>query len=118
MEVDQICVQGTCPLGALKATIHIAANHNHTFSIMHIDVSCACFHAKAQRLVMVRLPLEDRMGIDVGKNWIIEKEHVRHAESSKQFGSVLAQNTSKVVDTSWSSARLTCFGMRSTEFRD
>ena len=53
---------GTPPLEALKAIISIAANHKETFSIMHIDVSRAYFHAKAQRLVLVRLPVEDRMG--------------------------------------------------------
>ena len=42
---------GTPPLlEALKAIISIAANHKETFSIMHIDVSRAYFHAKAQRL--------------------------------------------------------------------
>ena len=40
---------GTPPLEALKTIISIAANHRETFSIMHIDVSRAYFHAKAQR---------------------------------------------------------------------
>ena len=39
---------GTPPLEALKAIISIAANHREIFSIMHIDVSRAYFHAKAQ----------------------------------------------------------------------
>ena len=39
---------GTPPLEALKAIISIASNHKETFSIMHIDVSRAYFHAKAQ----------------------------------------------------------------------
>ena len=38
---------GTPPLEALKALISIAASHKETFSIMHIDVSRAYFHAKA-----------------------------------------------------------------------
>ena len=42
---------GTLPLEALKAMMSIAANHKETFSIMHIDVSRAYFHAMAQRLV-------------------------------------------------------------------
>ena len=53
---------GTAPLEALKAIISIAANHEETFSIMHIDVSRAYFHAKAQRPVLIRLPVEDRNG--------------------------------------------------------
>ena len=35
--------------------------------MMHIDVSRAYFYAKAQRLVLVRLLVEDRVGADVGK---------------------------------------------------
>ena len=47
---------GIPPLEALKA---IAASHKETFSIIHIDVSRAYFRAKAQRLVLIRLPVED-----------------------------------------------------------
>ena len=86
---------GTSPLEALKATIPIAANNKETFSIMHIDVSRAYFHAKAQRPVLTRPPVEDRMGTDAGKAGLMKKsmygtmdaasiwerdwqEHVRH----------------------------------------
>ena len=41
---------GTPSLEALKVMISIAANNKETLSIMHIDVSRAYFHAKAQRL--------------------------------------------------------------------
>ena len=64
---------GTPPLVALKATISVAANNKNTFSIMHIDVSRAYFHAKAQRLVLIRLPVEDRMGADAGKVGLMKK---------------------------------------------
>ena len=64
---------GTPPLEALKAIISIAANHKETFSIMHIDVSRAYFHAKAQRPVLIRLPVEDRMGTDAGKVGLMKK---------------------------------------------
>ena len=64
---------GTPPLEALKAIISIAANHRGTFSIMHIDVSRAYFHAKAQRPVLIRLPAEDRMGTDEGKVGLMKK---------------------------------------------
>ena len=37
---------GIPQLEAFKSIISIAANHNGTFSIMHIDVSLAYFHAK------------------------------------------------------------------------
>ena len=64
---------GTPPLEALKAEISIASNHKETFSIMHIDVSRAYFHAKAQRPVLIRLLLEDRMGTDAGKVGLMQK---------------------------------------------
>ena len=51
---------------ALKCRISIAASHKETFSIRHIDVSRAYFHADAQRLALVRLPVEDRVGVDAG----------------------------------------------------
>ena len=45
---------GTLPLKALKTFISIPASHKQTFSIMQINLSRAYFHAKAQRLVLVR----------------------------------------------------------------
>ena len=48
---------GTAPLDALKSIISIAAIHKETFSTLYIDVSRAYFHAEAQRLVLVRLPV-------------------------------------------------------------
>ena len=64
---------GTPPLEALFAIISVAANNKNTLSIMHIDVSRACFHAKAQRLVLIRLPVEDRMGADARKVGLMKK---------------------------------------------
>ena len=40
---------------------------------MHIDVSRVYFHAKAQRPVLIRLPVEDRMGTDAGKVGLMKK---------------------------------------------
>ena len=48
---------GTLPLEALKAVMSIAANKKETFSKMHIDVSRACFHAKA-RIERTRVSVE------------------------------------------------------------
>ena len=62
---------GTLPL---KGVISIAAKNKEMFSIMHIDVSRAFFHAKAWRLVLIRLPLEDRMGTDAGKVGLMKKK--------------------------------------------
>ena len=63
----------TPPVEALKAIVSIAASHKETFSIMHIDVSRAYFHAKAQRPGLIRLPVEDRMGTDAGKVGLMKK---------------------------------------------
>ena len=64
---------GTPPLEALKAKISISANQKETFSIMHIDVPRAYFHAKAQRPVLLRVPVEDRVGTDSGKIGLVKK---------------------------------------------
>ena len=64
---------GTPPLEPVKAIISVAADHEDMFSIMHIDVSRAYFHAKAQRSVLIRLPVEDRMGTDAGKVGLMKK---------------------------------------------
>ena len=64
---------GTPPLEALKAIKSIAANHKETFSFMHIDVSRAYFHAKAQRPVLILLLVEDRKGTDAGKVGLMKK---------------------------------------------
>ena len=77
---------GPPPLAALKAIISIAANHKETFSIMHIDVSRAYFHAKAQRRVLVRLPVEDRMGADACTIVLLKQEHLWHTGRCKQLG--------------------------------
>ena len=58
---------GTPPLEALKAIIFTVASHSPEFSLMHVDVSRAYSHAKAQRPVLVKLPAEDCSGKDVGK---------------------------------------------------
>ena len=58
---------GTPPLEALKAILSIAASHSPEFLLMHVDVSRAYFHSKAQRPVLVRLPADDRTGKDEGK---------------------------------------------------
>ena len=64
---------GTPSLEALKAIISIAANNKETFSIMHIDVSRAYFHAKARETRAHTEPVEDRMGTDAGKVGLMKK---------------------------------------------
>ena len=76
MTIGQICT-GTGPLATLRAIISIAANHKEPFSVMHIDMHIdvlrAYFHAQAQRLALVRLPVEDRMGADAGRIGLFKK---------------------------------------------
>ena len=50
----QTCMRETPPLEALKAIISIAASHSPEFSLLHVHVSRAHFHAKAQRFVLVK----------------------------------------------------------------
>ena len=38
---------------------------------MHLDVSRAYFHAKAQRLELVKMQAEDCSAKDIGKNWTL-----------------------------------------------
>ena len=97
---------GTPPLEALKAIISIAASHKETFSIMHIDVSRAYFHAKAQRLVPIRLPVEEN-GYRRWESWIDEEEHVRHKGRSQQLGARLAR-TCQGLGFNMDSARRHC----------
>ena len=81
---------GTPPLEALKATMSIAANREEMCSIMHIE-SRACFHAKAQRSVLIRLPVEDRMGSDAGKVGLLKKSIYGTRGRSQQLGTRLAR---------------------------
>ena len=77
---------GTPPLEALKAIISIAASHTPEFSLMHVDVSCAYFHAKAQRPVLGKLPAEDCSGKDQGKIGLLTKRMygTRDAASNRE----------------------------------
>ena len=76
-------VCGTPPLEALKAIISIAANHKQTFSIMHVDMSLAYFHAKAT--CTGTSASGDSRGADVAQLNIAE-EYVRDSAPSKQLG--------------------------------
>ena len=65
---------GTPPLEAFDSNnIDCSKNHKGMFSIMHMDVSRAYFHAKAQRSLLIRLPVEDRKGTDAGKMGLMSK---------------------------------------------
>ena len=64
---------GAPPSEAFKVILSIAVNHKDEFSIMHIDVSRASFHAKAQRPVLVMLPHEDKGKHDGGKSGLFRK---------------------------------------------
>ena len=106
---------GTPPLEALKAILSIAAKHKETFSIMHIDVSRAYFHAKAQRPVLIRLPVEDRMGTDAEKVGLMKKS--MYGTRDAAIGNVMGKNTPGTGDFNWDSARRICFTTKRTECR-
>ena len=64
---------GTPQLEALKAVVSFAASHSPEFSLMHVDVSRAYFHAKAQRPVLVKLSAEDCSKKDRGKIGLLKQ---------------------------------------------
>ena len=65
--------EGTLPLEALHSILLSAAKHRLSLGIMHIDVSRAYFHAKAQRPLLVRLPAEDQRNNDAGELDFLKK---------------------------------------------
>ena len=70
---------GTPPLEALKTMVSFAANHKaQIFNRAHRRVPCKLPIQKAQRLVLVRLPGEDRRGLDVGKIGRLRKSCMVH----------------------------------------
>ena len=71
--------------------ISIAANHKGTISIMNIDVALA----EAQRLVLVRLLVEDNMGADTGEFCLLKKRVCTAHGTQQAIGSVCGKNTSK-----------------------
>ena len=104
---------GTLPLEALKAIISTVASHSPEFSLMHIDVSRAYVHTKAQRLVLVKLPEEDCSGKDTGIIGFLEKSmHVRYQRCREQLGTRLARASRKLGDTSWCAVQEVCFTRR------
>ena len=76
--------EGALPQEALEAIISIRASHSPQFSLMHVDFSHAYFHAKAQRLVLVKLPVKDCSGKDKGEIGLFKKSMygTRHAASN------------------------------------
>ena len=67
---------GALLLDALKAIISIAASHNPEFSLIHVDASRAYFHAKAHRLVLVKLHQKTAQE-RIKEKWTVEEEHQR-----------------------------------------
>ena len=108
---------GTPLLEALKAIISIAANHKETFSIMHIDVSRAYFHAKAQRPVLIRLPAEDRMGTDAGKIGLMKKSMYGTRDAASNWGARLARACQEMGISTWTQLEEPVSPQRESSFR-
>ena len=89
--------------------ISIAANNKKTLLIMHIDVSRAYFHAKTQRLVLVRLPVEDRMGADAGKIGLLEKNMNGTRDAASNGERDWQRRVKRCGFLNLGSARRTCF---------
>ena len=101
---------GDPPLEALKAIISLAANRKQTFSMMPIDVSRASctFTKKTQRLVQVRLPVDDRRGVDAGMVDLL-RQSVHGPRDAASNWERDWQEHLKWWDASWDSARRICF---------
>ena len=84
----------------------------NTFSIMHIDVSRAFLDAKAQRLVLVRLPVEDRMGADAGKISLLKKSMYGTRDAASNWER-LATAPQTLEMSAW-----TCFAKKGTKFQE
>ena len=77
---------GTPSIGAAEDHNICRSTLQRNFSIVHIDAR-AYFHAKAQRLVVVRLPVEDRTGTDARKIGLLKKSmYGWHTGRGKQSG--------------------------------
>ena len=74
-------------LEALKAIISIAASHSPEFSLMHVDISRAHFHAKARRPVLVKLPAEECSGKDEGKVGLLKKSMCGTRDAASNWAS-------------------------------
>ena len=96
---------GTPPLEALKTIMSIAAGHKLEFSLMYVDVSRAYFHAKAQRLVPVKLPVADCSGKDKGNTGTGKPK--MHNEIGKGIWGIGV--------TSWGAVHEVCFASRKKE---
>ena len=103
---------GTPPLEALKEIISIAANHKETFSIMHIDVSREYFHAKGQRPVLIRLPVEDRLVTDAGKVGLMKRSMYGTRDAASNWEHDWLEHV-----RNWDAARRICFTTRKIEYR-
>ena len=84
----------------LKSTISVAVSHSAEFSLMHLDVSRAYCHAKAQRVVLVKLPVEDWSAKYSGKIGLLKKNMhgTRDAASNRERD---WQGHLENWDTSW-----------------
>ena len=75
---------------------------------MHVDVSRAYFHAKAQRPVLVKLPAENCSGKDVGKIGLLKKSMYGARDAQQANGKEIGKGILKVGVTSWGVVQETC----------
>ena len=84
---------------------------------MHIDVSRAYFHAKAQRPVLIRLPVENRMGADAGKVGLMKKKSMYGTRDAASNWERDWQGHVQKWDFNWGSARRICFTTGKIEYQ-
>ena len=75
---------------------------------MYVDVSRAYFHAKAQRLVLVRLPVEDGVGADARKIGLLKKSMYGTRDAASNWECDWEEHVKEQSVSSFDSARRTC----------
>ena len=73
---------------------------------MHADVSRAYFHAKAQRLVQVKVPVEDCSGQEKGKIELLKKNMCGTRDAAN--GNETGRGTQKIGDAIWGAVQEVC----------
>ena len=93
VEIDQFSACRDSSVGSVKGNI-LYRSESPANILNHAQprVTCVCFFS-AQRLVLVRLPVEDRTGGTIGfrsKSMYVTRGH------SKQLGALIGKSTAKV----------------------
>ena len=88
------------------------------FSLVHVDVSRAYFHAKAQGPMLLKLPAERLLGKGRWENRTAEEKACTIPEMQQAVGSEIGKGISEIGVASWGAVQETCSASRKMKFRD